>query len=170
MTARRMSKQERVEARRQFQEEREHRKRLEAQIAELEKLRVDVQPEETLGLTVAPMSPALDFIRRRLNKVPPDDPQSDAKWQQAVIDLVASNIPLDPRTRSLLAGELSRLYFPNAERDRRARRRIESAAIEDLKRELLRRGMTAAEVEREVAQTFGISVPALRKRTQRAAD
>jgi hypothetical protein len=174
----RMSKQERVEARRRFLQEQEERKHLEAHIAKLEELgELEKQPGdggvslEALGLVELPLSPATEFIRKRLNEVPHDDPQFDDKWKLAIIDLVASDIPLDRHTRSLLAGELRRLYFPNAARDKRAERQMEIANIELYKQHLRSCGMTVAEAEREIAASFGFkSVAALRKRLQRASD
>jgi hypothetical protein len=128
---------------------------------------------EDLGLMVAPTSPATDFIRQRLQGVSPDDPQIDSKSYHAIIDLVASDVPLDPRTRSLLAGDLRSLYFPDAERDRSVKRRAEIAMIESLKHLLLRRGMLTKEAEHAIIQTIGkalgiTSVATLRKRIQRA--
>jgi hypothetical protein len=99
--------------------------------------------------------------------VRPDDPQYKKKWQQATIDLVASDVPLDPLMRHLIAGELRGLYFPNVERDRRERRRLEIATIESQKQLLRGRGMTAKEIEQAIAESFGISVDGLRKKIQR---
>jgi hypothetical protein len=86
---------------------------------------------------------------------------------------VASDIPLDPQFRSLLAGDLRRLYFPNTERDRRAKAQLESAFVEDFKCHLESAGMSPAEAEREIVRTAGRSlgiktVFGLRKRLQRA--
>jgi hypothetical protein len=162
----RMLKQERVEAPRQFLKEQKDRAHIEAQIAELEKQPgvSDAQLEE-LGLTVWPLSPAMEFMRKRLNEVSPDD--FDSGWKQAIVDLVESDIPLDRHTRSKIAAELRRLYFPNSVRDRREKRQLESAMIEDQKRYLLSTGMTAAEADQIIAKERGIKVAALRKRDYR---
>jgi hypothetical protein len=169
MSERRMSKQERVEARRRSLQEQEHRNYIEAQLAELEK-----QPGgaggaelEKLGLTVAPISPATAFIMERLKGVSLEDPLFDSKYKQAIVDLVASDVPLHPRTRALLAGDLYRLYFPNSARDRRAKRQLESAMIEDQKQYLLSTGMTAAEAVQMIAKERGIKPAALHKRVNR---
>jgi hypothetical protein len=152
--------------------EQKHREELEAHIAELKQLGVsDVQPEE-LGLVPAPISPAMDFIQKRLNEVSPDDPEFDSKWKQVIVDLVESDVPLDRHTRSKIAAELRRLYFPDAKRDRRAKRQLESAMIEDRMRHLLSCGMTVKEAEHliveEMGQALGIAtVAALRKRNYR---
>jgi hypothetical protein len=161
MSARRVSQRELDERRRTFLQDEEDRAHIEALLAEF--------PGEELGLTVVALSPALEFVRKRLNKVPHDDPQFNTKWKKAIVDLVASNVPLDPRTRSLLAGELRRLYFPNDERDKRAKRRTELVSIELYKQHLLSLGMTAAEADREIAASHGFrTVGALRKHMQRA--
>jgi hypothetical protein len=172
----RMSKQGRVEARRRFLQEQKERKDLEAHITKLEELgELEKQPGdggvslEALGLVEIPFSPATKFFMERLHKVSPDDTQFDSKWKLAVIDLVDSGVPLDRHTRSKIAGELRRLYFPNSERDKRAKLRNELAMIEDQKHYLLNRGMTAAEAEREIAASLGFkTVGALQKHIQRA--
>jgi hypothetical protein len=40
----------------------------------------------------------------------------DSKLSQAIVDLVASDIPLDREARALIADELRRLYLPDEER------------------------------------------------------
>jgi hypothetical protein len=162
---RRLSKTEQEEARRYWLEKQQHRRWLESEIAKRGQL-TEADLDE-LGLTIPDNPPAWKFITDCLAKVRPDDPQFNKKWQQAVIDLVASDVPLDPIMRHLIAGELRRLYFPNAERDRRERRRLEIAAIESQKQLLQGRGMTAKEVEQAIAENFGISVDGLRKKIQR---
>jgi hypothetical protein len=134
------TKRERDKARRQFEQEQEDRKDIAAQIAELEQQPggvSDAQLEKLFGLVVLPLPPATEFMRKRLNAVSPDDPQFDSKWKQAIVDLVASKVPLDRHTRLKIAGELRGLYFPDAKRDRHAKRQFEVAVIEDRKRHLL---------------------------------
>jgi hypothetical protein len=94
----------------------------------------------------------------------------DHMFRQALVNLVASNIPLDHHIRSHIAGELRRLYFPEAERakhDRQAKRRDEAVMIEIIKRTLESSGLMVKEIEAEIARAVGISVAALRKRMQR---
>jgi hypothetical protein len=162
---RRLSKTEQKEAQRYWREKQQHRRRVESEIAKRGQL-TEADFDE-LGLIVPAEPPAWRFIVERLKKVRPDDPQYKKKWQQATIDLVASDVPLDPLMRHLIAGELRGLYFPNVERDRRERRRLEIATIESQKQLLRGRGMTAKEIEQAIAESFGISVDGLRKKIQR---
>jgi hypothetical protein len=168
----RISKQDRLAARRRWLQEQEARRRLEAKIAELEKRGEITDAElEDLGLRVAPISPATKFMMERLNKISPNDPEFTSKSNLAIVDLVASNVPLDSRTRSLIAGTLHNLFFPNAPRDRRQKKLLEAEIVEGMKRQLLRQGMTVTEAERLIVKNkmFGIAgVSALRKRIQRS--
>jgi hypothetical protein len=112
------------------------------------------------------MNPATQFLFKRLNGVPTRE--IDQAWKWAVIDLVASDVPLDRHHRRLLAGELERLYFPpSPAQERRTKRQIEAIAFADLKAALHSQGMTASAAEAYIAETFGLSVDALRKRRQR---
>jgi hypothetical protein len=171
MNARR-SKQERDAARRQWQSEKKRRERLEAFIAKLSDADREELGAELDELGAWTIPPATRFMKERLNAIPHDDPQFRSNWQRVLIDLVASDIPLDASYRRLIAAELHRLYFPNAERDRRERHQLEAAIIADLKRQLLSRGMTAADAESEIVSSIGkklglVKVVALRKRVQR---
>jgi hypothetical protein len=114
------------------------------------------------------MTPVAQFLFKRLNGVPMRD--IDQTWKRAVIDLVASDVPLDRHYRRLLAGELERLYFPPSSAQKRAtKRQIEAAAFADMKAALMRsQGMTASAAEGYIAETYSLSVDALRKRRQRA--
>jgi hypothetical protein len=89
--------------------------------------------------------------------------------KQSTIDLIKSDVPLDPRTRQLIAANLQRLLFPNTARDRREQRQREIEDIEDLRRRLENQGMMAKEIEVEIAKALGISVAALRKKMQRSS-
>jgi hypothetical protein len=172
MSTRRMSQQELDEARCRFRQKQKKRKDLEAQLAELEKQLggvSDAQLEKLFPeLVMLPTSSATEFIRERLNKVPHDDPQRDSKWKLAIIDLVASDVPLDPGTRSKIAAELRRLYFPNSGH-KRAKRQAEFVNIEHYKQHLRDCGLTAAAADREIAASLGFkTVGALRKHVLRA--
>jgi hypothetical protein len=164
----RLSKQERDKFRRFAVRQQSERALIEAEIAKLEKSGEEINEAqlEDLGLYVSPLSPAMQFIVDRLKGVTPRE--FDTKAKLAMVALVKSKVPLDPQTRRLIAGDLYGLYFPNPARDRRAKQQNENAVIENMRRELLSRGMTAAEVEREIVKALGIkSVAALRKRMQR---
>jgi hypothetical protein len=174
--SKRRSKQERDKLRDEWQQRQKERERFEAHIAEIEELIelgvvTDAQLEDHRlfpEFFFPKLSPAMQFLSDRLSGVSSDD-DYDNKWKQAIVDLVKSDIPLDPRSRSLLAGDLHRLYFPNDERDRRDKQRMEAAWIEELMETALSRGMTTAEAREEIAKALGInSVEALRKRVQRA--
>ena len=175
----RMSGQERFERRLRWSRQGEGRERFQAAIAEMEAAiaerekagDTDAQLEkfaaawrEDLGLWTPEGSPAMQFITQKLKGVPTGE--VDDKVKLAVVELIKSDTPLDPRTRQLVAGDLYDLYFPNPQRDRVRKRQLENAHIEVTKRHLLRRGMPFAEVEREIAKVFNISVAALRKRVQ----
>jgi hypothetical protein len=158
---RRMSRRKLDAGRHRFLQEQSDRAHIEALLAEL--------PGEAIGLAALSPSTALDFMRRRLNKVSHDDSQFGARRKEAIIDLVASDVPLDPRTRSLIAAELRRLYFPNPERDRRAKRQMRAASVELYKQQMRRYGLTAAEAEHEIAAALGFkTVGALRKHLLRS--
>jgi hypothetical protein len=165
--ARRPSKREREDVRRDWALEKEDRAWREAQIAELEKQGEvsDAQLEE-LGLVASRMSPAMKFIADRLQELSFDDPLFDSKWQQVIVDLMASGVPLDPLIRRLIAGDQQRLYYPDAERDSLAKRRNEVAFIKDIWKAELLRGMMAKEADAEIAKELGIKVGALHKKLQ----
>jgi hypothetical protein len=161
-----MKKQERDEARKKWRREQELRALREAELRKLEKLDLtDAEFKERLedmGLWLAPrLPPAMEFIKKHVNK-------NLDNWQQVIIDLVASDTPLDPKSRSLLAGELRSLYFPNPAKDHRFKRQAEAELLEREKRFLTERGMTAIEAEKEVAKSFKLTVAGLRKKIQRA--
>jgi hypothetical protein len=162
-----MSKREREDAKRDWALEEEVREWREARISELEKQGEvsDAQLEE-LGLTASPMSPAMKFIVDRLNRLSFDDPLFDSKWQQVIVDLIASNVPLDPLIRRLITGEQHRLYFPSAKRESLTQRRNEVAMIKDWQAELISRGLMAKEADAEIAKKLGIKVTALHKKLQ----
>ena len=156
--------------RRRFQQEQKHREHIEAQIAELEKLPGGVSDAQLEKLGLLPWSPAVEFLVKRLDGVSLDE--LDSKFKQALIDLIASDVPLDQKTRSLIAAELRRLYFPDAKRDRHAKRQSEIKVIENRKRQLLDRGMTMKEAEdlivKEMGRLLGIAtVAALRQKIYR---
>jgi hypothetical protein len=169
--SKRRSKQKRDKLRNEWRQHQKMRALIEGEIAKLEK-HGDVSDAqlEDLGLWIPPPPPpAMQFMIDRLSDVSLDDPELDSKWKLGIIDLVKSDIPLDPRSRSLLAGDLQRLYFPNAERNRREQQRMEAAMIDCFEEELLSRGMTTAKAREEIVKALGISsVDALRKRMQRA--
>jgi hypothetical protein len=175
----RVPKKARDEARRRWQLQEEEREGREAEIARLGKsgqlgTMTNEEIEDHLGVWIAPPPPpAMRFIMDRLKGRPPGSTGFDDKDKQMIVDLVASDVPLDRRTRSLVAGELRRLYFPNKGREGLAKQRLEAAMIEDMTHLLQSRGMTKTEAQREIVKSIGRSigvknVEALQKRLQRA--
>ena len=165
--ARRMSKREREDAKRERLLEEQDRAWREAQIAELEKQgEVSNAQLGELGLVASRMSPAMKFIADRLQELSFDDPLFDSKWQQVIVDLITSDVPLDPLIRRLIADELHRLYFPDAKRDSLARRRIKVATRKDWQALLINRGLMAKEADAEIAKELGITMDALHKELQ----
>jgi hypothetical protein len=165
---RRLLKREREEAQRQYRLHQKHRQWMEAEIARREELGQSTeQIAAELDLWIPPEDPAVEFLRKRLNEIRADDPLFDRKWQQAVVDLVASDVPLDPVSRRLIAGELQRFYFPK-ESDNQRKQRIELLYARRLQDHLQTvAGMSATDAEAEVAESLGISVDALRRRRTR---
>ena len=99
-----------------------------------------------------PGLPDEEFLKTELAGIEQDDPQFHDRWKQAFIALVASDIPLSPRARSIIASNLYRLWFPNAARERREQRRAGVWIYETLKRHLRDSGMTPAEAKRTLAE------------------
>ena len=165
--ARRLLKREREEAQRQHRSEQKLRRRMEAEIAREKLGQSTEQIAAELDLRIPPADPAVEFLRKRLNEIRADDPLFDRKWQQALVDLVAS-VPLnDPVMRGLAAGELQRFYFPK-ESDKQGKQRIEFLYARKLQDHLQTvAGMSATDAEAEVAKSLGISVDALRQRRTR---
>jgi hypothetical protein len=166
--ARRLSKREREEWQRQHRLEQEQRRWIEAEIARRKKLGQSAeQINDELDLWMSQEDSAAEFLRKRFSGVRPDDPLFDRKWKQAVVDLVVSDMPLDPLTRRLIAGELQRLYFPK-ESDKKSKQQNQLWAARLFQNHLQNAaGMSATEAEAEVAKILGISVDALRQRRQR---
>ena len=113
-----------------------------------------------------------DFIAKRISELPPTirpGEDFDATWAQIIIDLVDSDIPLSRRMRTVVAGTLRRLAFPNPARDRREKRQgwlwgllLEKHHL------LLTPGITPAKVERVMAENRNMTVEGLRNKIQRA--
>jgi len=175
--AKRMSKQERDEARRRWLLRQKGWKQIQAKLAEMVKLGLsDAQIEEKfrdeLGLLVVaePVSPAEAFVEERMSRLSPNDPEFVRKAGLVLVDLGNSGIPLDGSPfRSIIANEMHCLLFPSAERARRQEDEVDARVAEGMKYHLrTERGMTAAEAEHMIAtKAFGTTVPALRKRLQR---
>jgi hypothetical protein len=155
-----------VKGRRTSQRERDQ-KRLQWELKEKQhaEIQADIERCEAEGTTYeeimasfilipAPLlSPAMQFIANRLDQSKSAHFDDDAK--RALVDLVKSDIPLDRPMRQQIAGELQRLYFPNA-RERRERKQAKNQYIEQLKSHLIQdRGMTATEAEGAIVEHLG---------------
>jgi hypothetical protein len=169
MKKRRTSQRERDERRRQWELDEKQRAETGAEIARLQKAGMSaglIARRLNLG-RLPPL--AVRFLRSRLKHLPVGA-LFDISDKQAVIDLVKSNIMLDPATRRFIADELHRLYFPSTVRDRRAKKQAQNGVIESLMSDLRDRGMTVAEakiaiVESAIGKELGIkTVGALERR------
>jgi hypothetical protein len=96
----------------------------------------------------------------------------DAEVKRAIVALVASDAPLGPDLRRLLAGELQRLYFPPKDAGRELQKmKAEASAnwFAHLKEFLRTRdGTPVKDIEAMAAEALGIEVAALRQRVRRA--
>jgi hypothetical protein len=108
-----------------------------------------------------------DFLFKRLNGVPLD--KFDDAVRHALADLMASDVPLDPFWRRMLANDYRSLCFEKqGPRLRRARNEAFAATVKSLKAHLRRKDdLTATAAEAKVAEIFSVSVDAMRKRLQR---
>lgn len=134
-----------------------HRQWIEAE------LKAGRSPEE-LGLDTLELSPAMEFIRVRLNGLA-DFSNLHDEVRRVMIDLLCSDTPLDRKSRQWIAQMFAR-PDPKADRQRKKRAFVQAAA--DLKGVFKYRGMTALDAEHAVAENFGLSLTALRKKIERA--
>jgi len=115
---------------------------------------------EDLGLTPWELPPAINYIRQHLNE------EGLENGGLIIADLMLSNIPLDPWARQLIAGILLHRHLDRSDK-KLTRMRVEQS----LKRFLMAsRGLAAGEAETKVAEAFGTTIDALRKRRQRSAE
>ena len=102
-------------------------------------------------LVSAPLTPAEQFVRAKLDAVSPD--QFDAALRQAMIDLLISDVPLDKHIREAIAGVLWALTYPELAKRRSLRTKVKfvNRAVADAER----RGLTEADAYDELAKGFG---------------
>ena len=144
----------------------EHRRRMEAQIAEMEKQGFCAeQIEDALHLIPVKDAPAMEFLYDRLKGV--EAKNVDRAMHRAMVDLLRSDIPLNHQSRQWIADLFWGLAFPNPPKEAQNKRRAKAAFAASLKRYLIGRGTTGLEAEQFVAETFGLTVAALRKRMER---
>jgi hypothetical protein len=88
---------------------------------------------------------------------------------RALIDLVQSDVPLDPITRRLIARDLEEHYFPSPKRRLNQRRNKMRENLYTAIRATLRKdGWKALDAEYYAANAIGKEVGAMRKQIQRA--
>jgi hypothetical protein len=155
----RLSQQERDEAERFALRQRREQQALQAEIDKLEK-RGGVTDNELMGLGLFRLqgSPAIEFNRTRIKQLMAAGLPFEKAAQQALVDLVASDTPLDAYMRQLIAGELRRLYLPDKQRkrhDREAKAKVKVMAADELKHHLMVCGMTQHEAEAKVIEEIG---------------
>ena len=185
----RMSKEERVKARRFASRQRKEQELRQAELARLEKtLKPGEQPTEEqlgkLGLVSAnrlrdllgvPPSPVMEFIAKRLDGSPSDD-DTHTTLCRAIADLLRSDVPLDRLTRALVADAIDHLLLSEVRRKRLARRsklQAEITTIKGLKRHLMTEGLTPSQADDAVVASLGkalriSTVDALNKKIYRA--
>jgi hypothetical protein len=144
----------------------ERRRQMEAAIADLEKRGFShEQISEEMGLMPMQLPPAWEFLTKRLWKVSTD--QVDAVWHKALVDLLFSKIPLDRRARDQIGHTLWRLAFPNTERDRREKAKVERVMAESMREHLTSRGLSDGEADKRIGKMLKISDKAVQQRRTR---
>jgi hypothetical protein len=89
--------------------------------------------------------------------------------RRALIDLVQSDVPLDPTTRRLIARDLEEHYFSSTKRVlNRRRNAMRENLYNAVKTALQRDGWKALDAEYRAAVAVGKNVDAIRKQIQRA--
>jgi hypothetical protein len=148
--------------------EAEHRQWVEARIAKLEKQGwSSEQISDELGLWIPPeSSSAKQFLLDRLKGV--DDANMYDEMHRGMVDLLRSDIPLDPQSRQRVADLFERLAFPDAKAKLHMKNRGFAFAVAEMKRLYRDQGKTAGEAENDIAEAFGLTVETLRQRMLRA--
>ena len=79
-------------------------------------------------LKVGLLAPDMHFLLKRIESC--DDPEKvEDTYRRAFVDLLRNDIPLSQATRDLMAGELERLWWPDPEAKKRARRLMRATVI-----------------------------------------
>jgi hypothetical protein len=129
---------------------------------------------------------ATEYLLRRLHKTTADN--FDLTLHGAVVDLLMSDIPLEPRSlgRQWLAELYARLAFPSKKRDKASRKRAQLKWADCAKQHLIaygltpddddkrtmmrdedRQGLPPGEADKIVANILGVSPGAVRVRRSR---
>ena len=163
--ARRLSKREREEAQRQFELEQKGDYRHMDEINEAEK------ESDKEYKAAAPFIPVEVFMMKKtleqMRLV--NETGQDPVRGQALVDLVASDVPLDPSTRRWIANELARLYKSERPVSPKVKRQIKLLAARQLQLYFENyEGMAPGDAEQAAAKAIGLDVDALRQRRRRA--
>ena len=116
----------------------------------------------------------VEFLRQRTRDLTLDNFEEGAK--RALIELVASDVPLTSEFRRLIAGDLRNHFFPPKPHERRAaRRQFEASLYGSLRQHLAvkfkQEGSKApvADAECEIVRTFKLKSPEAFQRSLRRA-
>jgi hypothetical protein len=107
------------------------------------------------GLSAAAELPAGRFLLDRI--------ASGAALPAVLIELVESDIPLDPYMRQIIAGQMREHLAPNSGYKKR---QLLASYLRMLKWGRAGRGKPKLEIELDMAEELGITLEALRKRMQ----
>jgi hypothetical protein len=119
-----------------------------------------LDPLDNVLLAAPRPSPAMQFLIEKLNGVSPE--RVDAALWQGIIDLMASRIPLDDRTRVFIAAEMQKLVYPEVKKKAAIGAKLRH--IEETRAWLTGRGDSHEEADNKIAKELGHnSGEALRK-------
>jgi hypothetical protein len=171
----RMSKEEREKAKRRAKLNDARRFRTEAEIARLTEsgqlTTMSIEEiEDYLNIVFLKLPPDQEFLLQRLEGAGLTD--FDDKFRLALVDLVASDLPLSAITRQLVANELRYLYLPEPQRSRAKKNgelRAQLDTANALKHHLMKeRGMTATDADTAIEEAWGVSTDTLNTKRKRA--
>ena len=163
-----MPKREREEARRRWLQEQKHRKRVKTELIRLKNQQISAEQIEKLAIPLPP-SPLAEFFEGFVDL---PDVDVGAVYRRELVDLVASDAPLNRETRAAIESELRRFHLPDKQRkqyDRAAKLRVEIRVMRWLKRHYEQyRGMAPGKAKEAAAATLRMTVDAWDKKLGRA--
>jgi hypothetical protein len=112
--------------------------------------------------------PATEFIMQELRGTKPGSPQYWNKQKQAIIELIAGGVPIDPYTLRNIVDCLRVWLFPRPARDKRLDRQGTAAVLEAGKQFLIANGIRPGEAEDAIAEYYKMTTTAMRQRIKRA--
>jgi hypothetical protein len=122
---------------------------------------------EAMGdvLLSLPRTPANVFL---LERIITKNPKDRISFEQAMIELVESDVPIDPMWRKMIARDLRDLYYPPSKHQRKNKEKSDRVFFYQFSKQLFRRkGRSAPRAEEIAAWEVGKSVEAMRKEVQR---